>query len=315
MKKIILIGIIVILIVSAGLVLAQGGGKEKSPIEWCILIPPSGIEIKVPCKIAEKLPPDLPITVGKIIDSCPYEINSSGHYILTKDLEATDYCIWIRPPEGEYRLSDVTLDCRGHQIIGSGITDITDGNFGILIYGGDDITVKNCQVLNFYYGIQTIDAWNIDIMDNIIENTNFGIFLTEDYQNRIVGNTVKKSSQGIVVYFGSGYASVQNNEVYDNEVGIFVDIHCQNNLISENKVFYNSIGIKFSHSTYPPYPYGYEGNEVKDNDVCGNTSYDFWCSCLREEEGICSQYYPVVDGGGNACTTPDNCAISCSPCE
>lgn len=317
MKKLILIGIIAILIASAGLVLAQGGGKGKSSIEWCLLTLPSGKEIKIPCKIAEHLPPGLPITiVAKIIDSCPYIIDESGNYVLAKDLEATDYCIRIRPPKGEYSISNVSLNCRGYKIIGPGITG-SWSNFGIRIENGYNTVVKNCQVSDFDSGIGTSEARYIDIVDNIVENTRSGIGVGRDSNHRIIGNIVRNNSQkGISLGFGSDDALVQANKVHDNSIGIFLDgVACEDNKIAYNVVFNNKVGIKFGRGDSVPWWASYEGNEVEGNYVCGNTSYDFWCSCVEEKTGVCLMYYPVIDNGGNICNNPNDCAISCLACE
>jgi len=313
MKKIVLIGIIVILIASAGLVLAQNGGKGKSSIEWCILILPSGKEVKIPCKVAEHLPPGLPITVAKIIDSCPYTITESGMYFLASNLNLTtgDYCIWVAS-------SDVILDCKDHQITGLGQGRGIYINFP---YPSENITVKNCLISNFISGISWIEVNKVNISNNILENNQWGIGMNRTSFNNISNNTIMKNTYGITLGGeGSDYNNISSNLIYNNTYGIRLYGYAIDNTFSDNTLLNNSIGMKFDikyfwSSYYQECRCQMENNIIENNYACEN-EIDF--SCSHDWGGCIPDSYvsppPIIDGDGNVCDNPNGCAITCLDC-
>gem|GEM_PF-6187422 len=104
------------------------------------------------------------------VDYCQV-INAPGEYTLTKDLigvnDSNSYCIQIE-------VGDVVLDCDGHTITGTGAGE------GVVFKSGSqpNITVKNCNISNYEYGIfgdpYNSSVLNNDVHNNILDNMNIG---------------------------------------------------------------------------------------------------------------------------------------------
>jgi len=90
------------------------------------------------------------------IDACDYVISSPGIYDVTGDISAnTSDCIAISS-------SNVVLDCGGFVLDGNGVIDAN----GISILDVDNVTVRNCEILEFdFYGVI---LENVD--DSVFEN-------------------------------------------------------------------------------------------------------------------------------------------------
>ena len=73
-------------------------------------------------------------------------------------------------PTGGIRLNEdnITLDCNGHTISCGDSCDLfSDGIF----IGGDNVTVKNCIVEGFYYGVRVGSNIN-DVIENVVVRDN-----------------------------------------------------------------------------------------------------------------------------------------------
>lgn len=73
------------------------------------------------------------------------------------------------------KVPNITLNCDGAKLTGSG------EGIGIYIKGSDNVTVMNCQIDNYKYGIYAEDSQNIRIlnMGNKITNTTNQVVLDE----------------------------------------------------------------------------------------------------------------------------------------
>jgi parallel beta-helix repeat protein len=85
------------------------------------------------------------------------------------------------------RTDNVTLDCNGAIIRGTGLQD----NQGIIIERADDITIKNCNILNFDVGIYIKEGDRNTITHNALLKNRIGVRLLEAFENRFEGNADK----------------------------------------------------------------------------------------------------------------------------
>jgi len=181
------------------------------------------------------------------------QINKSGTYYLTADIinSTATYCMDIQA-------NNVTLDCQGHTIDGIGTTN----TYGIYVYRSSsqntNVTIRNCNVQDWEYGIQLtfsssntitnntanntfgirLDAFsnNNTITNNTINNNDaYGIFLALSSNNTIISNIVNNNGYGF--YLSSSLSNIiTNNTVNNNEAGGFRLDHSSNNKITNNIV-------------------------------------------------------------------------------
>lgn len=147
---------------------------------------------------------------------------------------------------------NITFDCKGYQINGTGKT-------GIMIDWQKNVTVKNCQIFNYTVGINMSNVTDSLILNNTISknpstagvNRGSGIELQfNNSNNEIINNTVTHfSSQGGWLYAGIRIRASIN--VTNNTKNLF-----RRNNLSHNYYGFGSDGVR---------------NRFKDNFVFNNT--------------------------------------------
>jgi len=203
---------------------------------------------------------------------------------------------------------DLVIDCDNYLISGPGDTDddgtLADegGYAGIYIGSYDDITVKNCKITNFTYGLSlglpADGSQNDAITSNKIFSNYIGIMLRygDNQYNLIQGNTIYGIDNGIHHYGGSGiYVQsgtenpIESNTIFDlRNYGIFLGS-------DYNSVYGNSIentgGAGFflysadfndlSYNTVSNTVRGFyvrssSNNQINFNNIWENSAYGLW---------------------------------------
>ncbi|RMF55934.1 hypothetical protein D6745_00810 [Candidatus Woesearchaeota archaeon] len=141
-------------------------------------------------------------------DSCQ-NISDPGTSFLNQDVFSNGTCFFINS-------DNVTLNCNNHKILGAGTT----GSFGIKFNGYySNVTIKNCYVENFDYGISVRggDYSNNTILNNTVINANHtGIEVTSssDVSNiKILNNTVYLTKGSGIGLYNSGLVFIEGNNV------------------------------------------------------------------------------------------------------
>ena len=138
--------------------------------------------------------------------------------------------------------SNVVLDCN------NSLTIDKRGNLGKFVYGVDkvNITIQNCNLTDFSYGVYVDNFTNSTIENNFIGTPTQGISLGDwaggdsNTYNKIINNIIYGSSYySIMLMTGSNDNNVSHNYLYDsngsNEIGIyFVSSH--NNTFADNNI-------------------------------------------------------------------------------
>jgi parallel beta-helix repeat protein len=167
------------------------------------------------------------------------------------------------------REHDITLDCQGHSITGSS----TATGKGIDVWKKSGVTIKNCQVSNFKYGIKLTESDN-DVVDlNTLENNAYGLSISTAYNNVISSNTVRNSKESGIFVSGS------NNEFRGNNVNgnclVATEGRCSGILLtgSGNTLVSNIVNDNRRSGFYV-----YGGESSLNNVFESNTARDNWYS-------------------------------------
>ncbi len=81
----------------------------------------------------------------------------------------------------------VTLDCNGAVIRGTGLAE----GQGIIINNANDVTVKNCNIINYKVGIYVKESNRNHIYQNLLLKNKIGIRLLQSFENKFEKNADK----------------------------------------------------------------------------------------------------------------------------
>lgn len=166
--------------------------------------------------------------------------------------------------------------------------------YGILVYGDSDVTIENNDIKDFSQGgIGVLGDWEllIDPVATIKGNTvtgngleigdnwwaENGIEISSGASVDIIDNNIKdclvnnpnRKSSGIMIYDASDN-HIQNNDLYQNDLGIWIGGEFHNNDILGNDIHdnnFNGILLIGFGTTIPT------GTEVHYNNIYGNVEY------------------------------------------
>lgn len=195
-----------------------------------------------------------------------------------------------------FAADDVTLDCAGWSIVGSGEP------FGVLVEDRDGVTLQNCRVTGFsQYGIHFVGSVGSSILDNEATRNGMediygsGFTLTEVHDSVIEGNLAFDNAEpggaGFEINSASGDRFVSNRSIAnENSSGFYTsDIHDNvfvGNTASQNGHGFNMDEPSGSNNTFRNNvasdnagagfrSTGVSGNAFLANDVHGNGEFGF----------------------------------------
>jgi len=149
----------------------------------------------------------------------------------------------------EVQRSNITIDGNGYTLQGSG------SESGISIDGflndAKNVTLRNLRITNFYYGIDLIESSHNTIYGNIIYNTTQGIFIGASSFNNISGNSITNpvshpnpaQTYGIQISGSSYNNEISDNEITNNDYGIYLFYVSSQNMISSNNITSSLRGV------------------------------------------------------------------------
>jgi len=243
-------------------------------------------------------------TLCTLIEPCVNLTNLTGNIYLNSD---TLLC------KGFYdnvsiilNSSNILLDCDSASLNGTG------AGYGIHIENKNNVTIKNCNVMHYKYGIYSEYSEGSQITDNNISinivsgirleysgnsriinnslslNTVRGIFLYNSSGNTFENNTVNNNGNiGIYVLDNSNFNNISGNKVSgNNDAGILIEVMCfqgpfsgcsenTNNTLYGNEISNNGVGIQSENSN----------SIINSNYVCWNGITDFGSSGWYESSG------------------------------
>jgi len=124
----------------------------------------------------------------------------------------------------------VTLDCAGHSVIGPGV------GTGISATGRTGVTVQNCVVTGFWFGIVFSGGSSNTLTGNTATGNSLqGIMLTSNSLNVLTGNNASGNGVGNGIRLVSSSSnSITTNVANGNGVGIFLSGGSSSNTITGN---------------------------------------------------------------------------------
>jgi parallel beta-helix repeat protein len=247
-------------------VVLQTGGfhiPETNPITYNIyygkITAPTETEPKEPATL--EIAPESNFTTQAKITACADLSTDNEIYTLDRAIygnQTDGSCINIKA-------ENVTLDCANNNI--TGIYATTPDTYAIYIESYNNLTVKNCNITNYTFGIYAYDSDISNINYNNItgcavgNGCKTGIWLESSINATISYNFIQKNydpTSGVHLKYSNG-TNIHHNTVFSNDVGMYLEYSSQNN-VTLNNVSNNTFkGITLeSYSTY---------NNITDNNV------------------------------------------------
>ncbi|MCD6246922.1 MAG: right-handed parallel beta-helix repeat-containing protein, partial [Candidatus Diapherotrites archaeon] len=174
---------------------------------------------------------------------------------------------------------------------------------GISLYNGSYDTnraiIQDNNILNNNYGISLYKAKKFNIIGNTIRMSSWdGIKIYSDSSdNNIIGNEISFAQgvwyyypSGIKLYYGATNNIIEDNNIYENPYGIYIDSSSvANNIIKDNNIYENSYGIYIEESSTNLIYNNYFANTINAVDESGNAQD--WNIAKQEGTNIVGKPY------------------------
>ena len=167
----------------------------------------------------------------------------SGDHSVDRDVDRENCPIW--PAEAEYKCGDVitedvtltnpivcqgmytyglvaganniTINCDGQEVSGDG-----GSGSGIFVNGYGGVTIENCDISGFSYGI---DVWDglpgVTMQNNHIHSNSYGVYSRENERTHVLENTFESNSIG-VYFLATAYGDIIANTITDGNIGVYL---------------------------------------------------------------------------------------------
>ncbi|MCX6777921.1 MAG: right-handed parallel beta-helix repeat-containing protein, partial [Candidatus Micrarchaeota archaeon] len=189
----------------------------------------------------------------------------------------------------------ITLDCLGNTINGVG-PGVPTPDVGVFLNGVAGVTVRNCQVNQFPFGVYLLDSSFNTVSNNNVSANGWGITLDTDSNNNTVSNNlVTLNNVPAGTAFGISIRDSVNNIFF-------------NNLIN-NTVNYQNVGVtvpNFFNTTRQPGQRIYSpGTDIGGNYWSNPAGNGYSDSCTdSNRDGFCDTPPPFTLPDGNTDNLP-----------
>jgi len=184
--------------------------------------------------------------------------------------------------------NNTIIDGAGYTVQGIG------GGRGLSLYGvrNVNVTIKNTNIRNFYYGVYlNSTSHNLIIENNITANSYDGVFVSQSSENTISRNDITNNgNDGVKLGDSSSDNKIsENNITGNNDDGIQL-YECPNNIISGNNITANNdmgvytrysssssmIANDITHNRYGIELWASWSNSIIGNNITANDWYGVW---------------------------------------
>jgi parallel beta-helix repeat protein len=143
----------------------------------------------------------------------------------------------------EITTNNVTLNCNGHSITGTGT------GYGIYLNSREDVIVQNCTVINFSVGIPLLFASDNTIITSTMSDNHYSIVLAGSFSNTLTDNNALNNWVGIMLNPSSNANNLTNNDASNNlGFGILLQVN-SDNILTNNTALNNNVGIHLYRSS------------------------------------------------------------------
>lgn len=186
--------------------------------------------------------------------------------VLSQDLVSSGDCL-------SFGADNVTLDCAGHRLVGTG------GGTGIYIFSRHGIKVKDCAVEKFNYGLKVSYSDSSYFEGNSFKNCYIGVYLSTSSELLFSKNTADSNGQGVYAYdvsgvdFIDGRASGNRGHGFELKSSFWTNI--KRNDFSSNRIgvgVYSSSEVEVSENDLRSCYKGYEEESVRKVILSGNAN-------------------------------------------
>jgi parallel beta-helix repeat protein len=175
------------------------------------------------------------------IDNCSI-LNTAGEtYNLTQDIpnSPNSTCMNIQA-------DNVTLDCGGYIIDGVD----SASSYGVYINNYDNITVRNCEITDWWDGVYMVSSSNGVVFNNNLTSNNDGLEMISSSYNNISYNLIDNLNDGIYLN-ASSFNSIGHNSIKNGDNGIrFYSVSSNNTLFRNTFETFNSYAVYVYQSYY-----------------------------------------------------------------
>jgi parallel beta-helix repeat protein len=156
--------------------------------------------------------------------------------------------------------SNIIIDGKGYTVQGSG-----SGN-GFYWSGINNVTVKNTNIKNFYFGVYLNSASdNVISGDNMTTNNIVAVMLEFSDNNTVSNNDITNNKYGCKCEDSSYNNIIENSIVANNESGIWLCLSSNNNSVVGNSITNNHDGIMIGEGAMES-----SNNSIFRNDFINN---------------------------------------------
>ena len=171
---------------------------------------------------------------------------------------------------------NITIDGNGYTLQGS-----EDGH-GFYLSGINNVTIKNTNIRNFYYGVYLNSTSHSVLSGNNILNNDYGIYLPDSSNNTISENNIINNEDGVLLASSSNN-SIYENDIADGEYGIELWYYSSNNKFYHNNFIDNTQQVYIQTSGYTNF--WHDGYPSGGNYWSNYTSVDFYNGQYQNELG------------------------------
>jgi parallel beta-helix repeat protein len=163
--------------------------------------------------------------------------------------------------------NNIVVDGAGCKLQGTGVW----GSNGIGLTVGSNVTIKNINIKDFWYGIYLESSSNNSIVGNNITNNDYGISLYSSLNTSIAGNNITANNEDGILIYSSSNNSISGNNIKDGDNGIYVS-GSSNNTVYHNK-FINNTRQVYSDGSPNVWDNDYPSGGNYWSDYVGNDTY------------------------------------------
>jgi len=194
----------------------------------------------------------------------------TGSVTLDTNLQCSGTALTVNAPSG------ATIDCAGHELVGS--YPAQPNSFGIQIIGSTGVTIRNCKIRKFKTGVafqgssgnsllnselraNGIGVWMTSleragseqtstdntVSSNLFASNGFGLMLSAGAdRNRLIGNTVQNSSQAGIDTNNTQHTLITGNTIYGGGARGISILKSNFVTVTANSVLSHTIGVSIN---------------------------------------------------------------------